>query len=58
VIRIVNELLRIDPAHHILGERLNFWVACIVCLTGIVLFLWSQGRLGRRAAPRDAAVAS
>jgi prolipoprotein diacylglyceryl transferase len=60
VIRIVNELLRIDPAHHILGERLNFWVACTVCLAGLVWFAWSQGKLGgRRAAPSagDAAIA-
>ena len=26
--RIFEELLRVDPAHHLLGFRLNFWVAC------------------------------
>jgi prolipoprotein diacylglyceryl transferase len=36
--RIFEELLRVDPAHHILGERLNFWVAGLLTLAGIVWF--------------------
>jgi hypothetical protein len=28
--RIFEELLRVDPAHHILGLRLNFWVASLL----------------------------
>jgi prolipoprotein diacylglyceryl transferase len=44
--RIGEELLRIDPAHHILGLRLNFYVASILCLTGIAWFVRVQ-RAGR-----------
>jgi prolipoprotein diacylglyceryl transferase len=40
--RIGEELLRVDPAHHILGLRLNFYVATILCLTGIVWFIRIQ----------------
>jgi prolipoprotein diacylglyceryl transferase len=42
------ELIRIDQAHHILGMRLNFWVALLVCLAGFTWFLWSQGWVGSR----------
>jgi prolipoprotein diacylglyceryl transferase len=48
VVRIGVELLRVDPAHHVLGMRLNFWVAILVLLAGVAWFLWSQGWLGRR----------
>jgi prolipoprotein diacylglyceryl transferase len=41
--RIGEELLRIDPAHHILGMRLNFWVACLLFALGVAWFLRSQG---------------
>ena len=56
MVRIVVELLRVDPAHHILGMRLNFWVASAVCLAGLMWFAWTQGWLGRRrpATPREA----
>ena len=40
--RIFEELLRLDPAHHILGERLNFWVASLLTLVGIAWFVYSQ----------------
>jgi prolipoprotein diacylglyceryl transferase len=40
--RIFEELLRVDPAHHFLGERLNFWVACILTLLGLAWFLRTQ----------------
>ena len=48
--RIFEELLRIDPSHHILGLRLNFFVAVVLCLTGIAWFARTQhgrGALGR-----------
>jgi len=32
----------VDPAHHILGERLNFWVASLLTLTGIAWFAYTQ----------------
>jgi prolipoprotein diacylglyceryl transferase len=40
--RIGEELMRIDPAHRILGLRLNFYVASIVCLAGIAWFVRIQ----------------
>lgn len=40
--RIGEELLRVDPAHHILGLRLNFFVAGILFLAGITWFLYTQ----------------
>jgi prolipoprotein diacylglyceryl transferase len=40
--RIFEELLRTDPAHHILGLRLNFFVATVLCLTGLVWFARTQ----------------
>jgi prolipoprotein diacylglyceryl transferase len=48
--RIFEETLRIDPAHHILGERLNFWVALILCIAGLVWFVAIQ-RGGRSSQP-------
>jgi prolipoprotein diacylglyceryl transferase len=53
--RIFEESLRVDPAHHILGQRLNFWVACLLTLAGAAWFLASQRRPAavspRRSAP-------
>ena len=40
--RIFEELLRVDPSHHILGLRLNFFVASILSLAGGVWFLRTQ----------------
>ena len=40
--RIVEELLRVDPAHHILGLRLNFFVAALLCAAGIIWFVRIQ----------------
>jgi hypothetical protein len=48
--RVGIELIRIDDAHHILGMRLNFWVAILVFIAGLVWFAWSQGWIGRRRA--------
>ena len=48
LMRIGIELIRIDDAHHILGMRLNFWVAILVFIAGLVWFAWSQGWIGRR----------
>jgi len=45
------ELLRIDEAHHILGMRLNFWVALIVFLAASTWFAWSQSWLRRPLRP-------
>jgi prolipoprotein diacylglyceryl transferase len=42
------ELLRVDPAHEIVGLRINAWVAALGFVGGLVWFLLSQ----RRARPR------
>jgi prolipoprotein diacylglyceryl transferase len=42
------ENMRIDPAHHIAGLRLNAWVSIVVCLLGIGWFVW----LGRHEPPQ------
>ena len=50
--RIFEELLRVDPSHHILGLRLNFYVASLLTLAGLAWFV----RIQRRAtSPRRAA---
>ena len=40
--RIGEELLRVDPSHHIFGLRLNFYVATILCFSGLLWFLRIQ----------------
>jgi prolipoprotein diacylglyceryl transferase len=40
--RIGEELLRVDPAHHILGLRLNFFVAATLALVGLAWFARTQ----------------
>lgn len=42
--RIFDELLRVDPAHHILGLRLNFFVSVSLFAGGVAWFWWSQRR--------------
>jgi len=55
--RIFEETQRVDPAHHILGERLNFWVSCLLTLAGLAWFIWTQspGRRARAHATQPAA---
>ncbi len=49
--RFFEELLRIDPAHHFAGLRLNAWVS-IVCFVGAaVFFVWNQRRSQGDAKP-------
>jgi prolipoprotein diacylglyceryl transferase len=40
--RIGEEMLRVDPAHHILGLRLNFFVASLLFAVGLVWFARTQ----------------
>jgi prolipoprotein diacylglyceryl transferase len=49
--RIWEEQLRVDPAHIILGQRLNFWVACALTIAGLVWF-WLIQRRPERDEPR------
>jgi prolipoprotein diacylglyceryl transferase len=46
--RIFEEQLRVDPSHHLLGMRLNFFVASALCLAGLAWFVRTQR--GRRPA--------
>jgi hypothetical protein len=36
--------LRIDPAHHIAGLRLNAWVSIILFVASVSYFIWRQRR--------------
>jgi prolipoprotein diacylglyceryl transferase len=40
--RFFEELLRIDPAHHIAGLRLNAWVSIVVFVASTSFFVWWQ----------------
>jgi len=42
--RFFEELLRVDPAHHIAGLRLNAWVAAILFFASVVYFVLRQRR--------------
>jgi prolipoprotein diacylglyceryl transferase len=52
--RLFEENLRIDYSVHILGMRLNFWIALILTLTGLAWFAWVQW--GRGLRPRGRSV--
>ena len=40
--RFGEELLRVDPAHHIAGLRLNAWVSLIGIVVGVAWYVLSQ----------------
>ena len=40
--RIFEETLRIDYSHHVLGLRLNFFVALVLCVAGLLWFVRIQ----------------
>jgi prolipoprotein diacylglyceryl transferase len=40
--RAYEETLRIDPAHHFLGQRLNFWVSIVLFVVSAGFFIWWQ----------------
>jgi len=42
--RFFEELLRIDPAHHIAGLRLNAWVSVILFVASVAYFILRQRR--------------
>ena len=49
--RFCEELLRIDPAHHFAGLRLNAWVSIVVFVCSTAFFIWWQ--FIRRETPAD-----
>jgi prolipoprotein diacylglyceryl transferase len=40
--RFFEELLRIDPSHHIAGLRLNAWVSIVCFVASVLFFVWWQ----------------
>jgi prolipoprotein diacylglyceryl transferase len=40
--RTFEETLRVDPSHHFLGQRLNFWVSLVVFAVASAAFVWLQ----------------
>jgi prolipoprotein diacylglyceryl transferase len=42
--RCYEETLRIDPSHHFLGQRLNFWVSLVCFIASVLFFIWWQFR--------------
>ena len=40
--RFFEELLRIDPAHHIAGLRLNAWMSLLGIAAGVIWYVLSQ----------------
>ena len=46
--RMLEETLRIDPSHHFLGMRLNFWVSLTLFVGSTAFFVWWQFLRGRR----------
>ncbi len=40
--RMLEETLRIDPSHHFLGMRLNFWVSLTLFVASTAFFVWWQ----------------
>jgi len=40
--RFFEELLRIDPAHHVAGLRLNAWVSIVLFVASAAYFVWHQ----------------
>jgi len=64
--RFFEELLRIDPAHHFFGLRLNAWVSAVMFVLSTAFFVWWQffhrgedepAQPAARRAPRGPAMA-
>jgi prolipoprotein diacylglyceryl transferase len=53
--RIFEEALRVDPAHHFLGLRLNLFVAVTLTILGLLWFARTQVRTASRDASRASA---
>jgi prolipoprotein diacylglyceryl transferase len=50
--RLFEEQLRIDPSHHLAGQRVNFWVALLCCVSASAFFVWWQFFRREDVAPR------
>ena len=40
--RFFEELIRVDPAHHFLGLRINAWVSIVLFVASVAFFVWHQ----------------
>jgi prolipoprotein diacylglyceryl transferase len=40
--RFFEELIRVDPAHHFLGLRINAWVSIVLFVVSTAFFIWWQ----------------
>jgi prolipoprotein diacylglyceryl transferase len=52
--RIFEETIRIDYSNYVLGMRLNFWIATVICLAALTWFAiiqWGWGLRLRRSVP-------
>ena len=58
--RIFWEQLRVDPSRMFLGQRLNFYVALVLLVGSVAVFVWNQRRedAPARARPRPVAPAA
>ena len=56
--RVFAELLRVDPAHHFLGLRLNLFVAGALCVGGLIWFWRTQSVAGGSTSGRPGSGAS
>jgi prolipoprotein diacylglyceryl transferase len=54
--RIFEEQLRVDPSRHLLGLRLNFFVATALCVAGLAWFAYSQRSRARATPAADPAL--
>jgi Prolipoprotein diacylglyceryltransferase len=52
--RFFEELLRIDPAHHFAGLRLNAWVSIVTFIASTAFFVWWQFFRGGTHEPASA----
>ena len=50
--RIFEDTIRIDYSNYVLGMRLNFWLATLLCLAGLTWFVAIQRGWGPRARAR------
>jgi prolipoprotein diacylglyceryl transferase len=51
IARLPLETMKVDPAQHVLGQRINVWVAAVALVVGIVWFVISFRRRGPEPEP-------
>jgi prolipoprotein diacylglyceryl transferase len=51
--RTYEEVLRIDPSTHFLGQRLNFWVSLVIFILSTAFFIWWQFLRRAEDEPRE-----